>query len=130
MARRELERLGGIRIAQSVYAEWESGRRVPSEANLARLQAFYGTSPMAVGETSDVAAAITRQAAAIEDQAAALRAQAEAFTLLAASIDRAATSVTDRVSGFDDLLRGLLVALGGQASPTPVEARDERPAGR
>lgn len=41
-ARREIERLAGWRIPQSQYAEWESGRRVPSDAALERLQGFYG----------------------------------------------------------------------------------------
>lgn len=42
VARQEIERLTGWRIPQSQYAEWESGRRVPSEAALERLEAFYG----------------------------------------------------------------------------------------
>lgn len=46
-ARAEIERLTGWRIAQSVYAEWESGRRVPEGDNFRRLQEFFGPVPSA-----------------------------------------------------------------------------------
>lgn len=61
-ARDEIERLTGWRIPQSVYAEWESGRRVPSEANLARLEEFYGapaTSGPQAAESAQVAELLT-----------------------------------------------------------------------
>lgn len=70
-ARREIERLTGWRIPQSQYAEWESGRRVPSESALERLQAFYGApEPLEATQTPDallsaVVAALDRQTAAI-----------------------------------------------------------------
>lgn len=68
MARREIERLTGWRIAQSVYAEWESGRRVPEGENLDRLIAFYGPIPDGYGpawSADAVANAIDRQTNAI-----------------------------------------------------------------
>lgn len=118
IARAELERLGGIRIAASVYAEWESGRRVPSDANLARLEAFYGSSPNKAASRDDVLAA------AILEQTAAIREQSESFNRLAESIDRAASGVVGTVEGFDGLLRGLLVALAGQG---PAAQGDDAP---
>lgn len=60
-------------------------------------------------------------AAAIDRQTAAMEAQATAFTRLAESIDRAASGVVGTVSGFDDLLRGLLVALGPQGPAAPAD---------
>lgn len=60
-ARAEIERLTGWRIPQSVYAEWESGRRVPSDANLARLQEFYGSpEPSQATESGDSVLAAVR----------------------------------------------------------------------
>ena len=41
VARRNLG-AAGIPVAESVYAEWESGTRVPNERNLARLEEFFG----------------------------------------------------------------------------------------
>ena len=64
-ARAEIQRLTGWSIPQSVYAEWESGRRVPAGANLERLNAFYGDQPAATTTDSDVAAAIREQTAAL-----------------------------------------------------------------
>lgn len=60
-ARAEIERLAGWRIPQSVYAEWESGRRIPSDANLARLREFYGpTTDLERPESPDALAAAIR----------------------------------------------------------------------
>ena len=70
-ARSEVQRLTGWKIPASVYAEWESGRRIPSDANLARLEEFYGSGPgQKVAATSDdpVAAAIREQTEAIKEQ--------------------------------------------------------------
>ena len=41
VARRNLG-AAGIPVAESVYAEWESGTRVPNDRNLARLEEFFG----------------------------------------------------------------------------------------
>jgi transcriptional regulator with XRE-family HTH domain len=73
VARREIERLAGWRIPQSQYAEWESGRRVPSEAALERLEGFYGTqqdSTPAASDLSELAASIRMLAKAIEEERA------------------------------------------------------------
>lgn len=71
VARREIERLTGWRIPQSQYAEWESGRRVPSDAALERLQAFYGTpdEQAVIGtDASSIVAAIDRLTEAVRAQ--------------------------------------------------------------
>lgn len=68
-ARGEIERLTGWRIPQSVYAEWESGRRVPSDANLDRLREFYGDDERpatAAGDSASIVAALDRLTAAVE----------------------------------------------------------------
>jgi transcriptional regulator with XRE-family HTH domain len=46
-ARAAYERLAGLRISDSEYAQWESGSRVPRADNpkLQALYAFYGTRP-------------------------------------------------------------------------------------
>lgn len=77
-ARGEIERLTGWRIPQSVYAEWESGRRTPTEANLERLREFYGheeTGPSAVGEAglSELVAALRDQTRAMDELVSELR---------------------------------------------------------
>ena len=72
-ARREIERLTGWRIPQSQYAEWESGRRVPSEAALERLQGFYGAlteTPPPATDLSELAASIRALAQAIQEERA------------------------------------------------------------
>lgn len=69
-AREQIARLANWKIPQSVYAEWESGRRLPSEANLDRLRSFYGDAP---GTTETPDALVT----ALMAQAAAIRALAE-----------------------------------------------------
>lgn len=64
----------GIQVAASVYAEWESGTRLPSERQLEQLKAFYGTTPTEATETGLVAAAIRDQTAVLEALVAELRA--------------------------------------------------------
>src|SRR5688572_13436106 len=68
-ARAEIARLTGWTIPQSVYAEWESGRRLPSEANLDRLRGFYGDAPGATESGDSLAEAIRLQAEAIRELA-------------------------------------------------------------
>lgn len=58
-ARGEIARLTGWTIPQSVYAEWESGRRTPTEANLERLRGFYGDGPEGTVAPADLVAAIS-----------------------------------------------------------------------
>lgn len=48
----------GWPVAASVYAEWESGGRVPSDENLARLQEFFGGSVAQSHQDADIAALI------------------------------------------------------------------------
>ena len=64
-ARAEVARLTGWTIPQSVYAEWESGRRLPSEANLDKLRSFYGDAPEATETPDSLIAALQEQTAAI-----------------------------------------------------------------
>jgi len=67
-ARSEIERLTGWKIPVSVYSEWESGSRVPSEDNQARLTEFFGALPAApaAGDQASIVAAIDRQTAVME----------------------------------------------------------------
>jgi hypothetical protein len=108
-ARSEIERLTGWRIPQSVYAEWESGRRVPSDANLARLTEFYG------GGESPVMP--DQQQALI----AALRAQTEAINALVARLDSLAGEAVRE--GVADALReaGVARVVGGSPDVRPGE---------
>lgn len=81
-ARRALAQ-AGIPIAESVYAEWESGTRLPSDAQIEKLTAFYGSSPFdgvePSADLSALVAALSLQAAAIDRQA---RAQEESNALM------------------------------------------------
>jgi transcriptional regulator with XRE-family HTH domain len=67
VARRHLAR-SGIRVAESVYAEWESGTRIPSERQQEALEGFYGSKPAAGGVLADTALLVqlTRIAEALE----------------------------------------------------------------
>lgn len=76
-ALRAYERLAGLKITPSEYAQWESGSRVPRSDNpkVARLYEFYGSMPepepkeepsREYGDLSSLAAATHRQADAIE----------------------------------------------------------------
>jgi transcriptional regulator with XRE-family HTH domain len=70
-ALREYERLAGLRITPSQYAQWESGSRVPRADNpkVARLFDFYGSQPedeqqeaaQPVGDQAAIVAALDRQ---------------------------------------------------------------------
>lgn len=95
-ARAEVQRLTGWRVPQSMYAEWESGRRIPSDANLTRLQEFYGTGP---GQTK-TAAPDDPVAAAIRD-----------LTAQMARIETRLESVTGALDGWADGLALLLAQL-------------------
>lgn len=75
LAREQIARLTGWKIPQSVYAEWESGRRLPSEANLDRLRSFYGDAPEATETPDGLVAALTAQTAAISELVAVLRSE-------------------------------------------------------
>src|SRR4051812_4905146 len=45
VARGALERAQVLRVAPSVYAEWESGTKRPNASQLEALPRFYGTEP-------------------------------------------------------------------------------------
>lgn len=99
----------------------------PSEAQARVLRDLFGEpsaelAPITAPAGDPIALALDRNSAALE-------AQAVAFTRLAESIDRAASGVVGTVSGFDDLLRGLLVALGGQAPAAPGDDAPAVPGG-
>ena len=130
LARAGLERAGVMRVAQSVYAEWEAGTKRPNAEQMEALTRFYGSVPERRDTSGDVAAAIRAQAESNDRIAAAMERQAEAFTLLTASIDRASAGVIGRVEGFDELLHGLLVALAGPAPEAQGEGRPVGPRGR
>lgn len=115
-------REAGYAAEDSTYRTWESTRR-PNDETVAALERLFETAAPseATAGNGDIAAAIRAQAESNDRMAAALERQADAFTTLASSIDRAADGVTGRVEGFDELLRGLLVALVGPASAAPAE---------
>jgi transcriptional regulator with XRE-family HTH domain len=81
-ALREYERLAGLRITPSQYAQWESGSRVPRADNpkVARLFDFYGSQPedeqqedaAALAGVPELVAVMGRAAQALERQAAAV----------------------------------------------------------
>jgi transcriptional regulator with XRE-family HTH domain len=81
-ALREYERLAGLRITPSQYAQWESGSRVPRTDNpkVARLYDFYGSRPedeqqetaQPLGDQAVIVAALDRQTVVFERLAAAL----------------------------------------------------------
>jgi transcriptional regulator with XRE-family HTH domain len=70
-ALREYERLAGLRITPSQYAQWESGSRTPRADNpkVARLYDFYGSRPEdaqeeaaePLGNSAAIVAALDRQ---------------------------------------------------------------------
>jgi len=72
LAREQIAKLTGWRIPQSVYAEWESGRRLPSEANLDRLRSFYGDAPQSTETPDSLVTALTAQTAALDRHTAKL----------------------------------------------------------
>lgn len=122
-ARREIERLTGWRIAQSVYAEWESGRRVPEGDNYSRLQDFYGPMPEApIGQADAVAAAIQRQAEAINRLAAALEGREKSARQWEATLVRALRVSMEERRGQGEVvlerLGELAAALGLEGTPT------------
>jgi transcriptional regulator with XRE-family HTH domain len=88
-ARANLDR-AGIRVAPSVYAEWESGTRLPSERHLEQLRAFYGSEPVGAATGRDaVAAAIDRQTevlGALVDELRAMRVEARTTPELLGSV--------------------------------------------
>lgn len=128
-ARREIERLTGWKIPVSVYSEWESGTRVPSEDNQARLAAFFGNPPTTAaspGDQAAVIAALDRQTAAIERQAAMMDRLCELLgqTLTRQAESRDAAAIF-RVEAMEVL--GAIEQTLGLAGE-PGEAYAERPA--
>jgi transcriptional regulator with XRE-family HTH domain len=110
IARTQLERLGGIHLARSVYAEYESGRRVPTEGTLQRLIDFYGTGP---GEDVTPGTTLDRIATALEAQ---VRQTQTLNGLLAALLARDESGVDPAIR--TDLLRFAADVVPG-LSPTP-----------
>lgn len=111
-AREQIEKLTGWRVPQSVYAEWESGRRVPSEENLGRLRAFFGNEPEAPRATSDTAEIV-----------AALWAQADAIKRLADVLEAQSKELGEGMMSLGAALGVVLHALGGlPAQMPPVRA--------
>jgi transcriptional regulator with XRE-family HTH domain len=71
IARRELLRLGGIKVDKSTYASSESGKIRPADERLRQFAEFYGSEPTTgdVPAPPDLGALVTalnRQAAAME----------------------------------------------------------------
>lgn len=106
-ARAEIERLTGWRIPQSVYAEWESGRRLPADANLERLRAFYGDAPETTETPDSLVAALRDQTAAIDRQTTRIGDLVTVIQQLLGIEDRPATSGTRRTVA-QNFLRTLL----------------------
>lgn len=77
-ARAEIARLTGWKVPQSVYAEWESGRRLPSDTNLDKLRGFYGDAPGATETPDDLVAVLSAQARAIAALVEEVRAERQA----------------------------------------------------
>ena len=96
-------------MAESVYAEWESGTRVPSEEKLAQLTGFFG--PMAESGSPEREPGSAALSVLIAAQTEAIERQTAAFLTLAASIDRAADRVTGRVEDFGGVMAELLQAV-------------------
>ena len=83
------ERLAGLKIAASEYAQWESGSRVPRDDN-PKAQAlfdFYGSRPEPLGNDGGGSVDLT----------AALAAQTAAITALVERIDRLVTLSTEEM---------------------------------
>ena len=111
-ARAELERLGGIRVAPSVYAEWESGSRLPSEANLARLETFYGSSPSAAPDQSDIVTAV--------------REQTQVYRQMFEQFQRQADAAERRADMLEHIVLSLLApAVRRQADPEAVRLLEQ-----
>lgn len=96
-ARAEIHRLTGWKVPQSVYAEWESGRRIPADANLERLQAFYGTEATTTAPDDSVAAAI-------RDQTEVIRLFVEETRLARVAQETTAQAVAEMVGRLDRFL--------------------------
>jgi transcriptional regulator with XRE-family HTH domain len=109
-----------------IYAWWRGDSR-PTRASMERVARALGVdvATLPLHESPEAAHTISGEslAAAIDRQSAAMEAQAVAFTRLAESIDRAAQGVTGRVAGFEELLTGLLVAIGQQPATEPSDER-------
>jgi len=128
VARAQLERLGGIRLAESVYAEYESGRRIPSEEMLGRLASFYGSRPDEGRDPGDVAAAIDRQTAMLERIAVGLEHQGRALNALVAVLARqgrthpGAQAIAEEFAAAAGLQLGTLQEQPLPGDPAPAAA--------
>lgn len=130
-ARAEIARLTGWKIPQSQYAEWESGRRAIGEANLERLQAFYGQLPEAEpttagGDQAAVIAALDRQTKAIERQASAME---QLCSLLALTLNQSQEARDAAAIGREEMMEavGRIQGTLDRAS-RPAGGSDESPA--
>jgi transcriptional regulator with XRE-family HTH domain len=122
-ALRDFERLAGLRISASEYAQWESGSRVPRADNqkVLRLYEFFGSRPEDDPEEEElseggVVGAIDRNTAAIKAQIDVIERQARAMEALVALL-----AARDGVD--------LTAAIGGSLAPIDVQARVARLAG-
>jgi len=121
-AREEIERLTGWQVPQSVYAEWESGRRIPSDANLERLEQFYGPIPGQQEKPASEGGLV----AAVRDQTAVL---SEVLTEL-----RRERAQRDLALGRLAWMMGMIANAAGVQLPasleeTPAETEPEDPVG-
>jgi transcriptional regulator with XRE-family HTH domain len=110
-----------------IYAWWRGDSR-PTRASMERVARALGVdvATLPLHESPETAHTISGDsllAAAIDRQSAAMEAQAVAFTRLAESIEAAASGVMGRVAGFEELLTGLLVAIGQQPPTAPADER-------
>lgn len=114
-ARAEIERLTGWRISPSVYGEWESGSRVPSDENLARLEDFFGPMPRDVFEAPGDGGAVARLAVAQERTAAILDRQTDAIERQVAVLEQLVQAVREASAESSGSMAGLADSLGYMA---------------
>lgn len=134
-----MEKLAGLKIAPSEYAQWESGSRVPNPDNpkVARLYDFFGSKPEEPSPEPPAfegASAIAALAAAIgplTDELRYLRAEREGALRRIADLELAQTDHVSRIEDLElalaDLARRIPLDVAPAPGPEPAPQRAPRP---
>ena len=112
----------GVPVAESVYAEWESGTRVPNDVNQGRLEAFFG--PVTESPAEATPAGLFTELLGLQQQLVmAFETQAEAVMALVEEMR------LSRVGEIEDLLARIRVIEATQRALHP-ELTEPAPAVR
>lgn len=120
IARAGLERAGILRVAPSVYAEWEAGTKKPNADTQSALERFYGSAPKQPSMGGDAVADAIREQ---NDWMRRYIEQTDArITFLEQMVAQLMTATPSDPADLEPELHGEIVAFARRTTATPSQS--------